>query len=303
MPDPTGPEAAAHRAADLAARKAVENLQLQTADYRLKSLDITDPSVPRAPEPDPEPAPAASSTPAAAAGPDLSAYERRIADLEQLVREARQPQRGAAPAAPEEPAVPELPDLRSYVYPKGHEFEGEPVFDQRLIDAMSARDQAYQATLAELRTELQSARQSVQQARVEQDAAQFDNALAGLPEEYRSVLGEGGYQGMDANSKEYQARVQLYDTAHALVERAAARGERLGLHAAVKRAAGALFADSVPPAARPTRELVRNHQGQFISPPTARRNGSPARPPSEADRDAWALGRLANRMREIGWQN
>ncbi len=329
---PVAPQQTASAAAATVAAQAAANFQLATRAYNLDQLDIADPSLEpegvagTAPEASPPPAGAPSDFPqdllSSAAQLGIGAEEaksfgspealRRTIDVARRVSpRPAQPARQPAPAAVVEPEPQvELPSLRDYVYPAGATDEsgrsvaGQTIFDDRLIEVLEARDEAIRNIVAEnaaLKKQVGAVHQTAQQAAQAQVYAAYDNAFAGVPEEYKGAVGLGSYDTMSDQSPEYQTRVEVYALAEETRKVRQALGRPISFKDAFDRALRAVCA---PQAQQATQQKVAAKRdaatGQYIARPTQSKNGSAAAAPSPADFDRQNIARLAQRMREMG---
>lgn len=203
----------------------------------------------------------------------------------------------------------ELPDPGEVVFPQGHEYAGEPALSPEAAQVIRQRDQYYQGLLSQQAEQIQAIQQqmgqtakTVAQQREEAANQEYDGLFAQAAEEYRPALGQGTYHSLSEHSPEFRARVDVVIAAEKLMEGFRQIGRNLPRSEAFQMALRAtLGGQAVQQVERRVGDQLRAANGQFLARPRASSNASPAAPPSEGERDSWAVNRLATRMREAGW--
>ncbi len=200
-------------------------------------------------------------------------------------------------------------DLGSFEYPPGavDPYLGKPLtgkeYDPRLVEAISQRDKFYQAEIAALKQQVQGASQAARQAAQEQVNQRYDAAFAAVPDEYKAAVGQGSYHALDETSPEYRTRMEVFLAAEGMrAAYAQARMQPPAFKTLFDRALRAVLGGQPAAAPQPARAAQpRDPDTQrFLMRPTQRQNGSAAKAPTEQEHRTWAIGRLAQRMREAG---
>lgn len=164
-------------------------------------------------------------------------------------------------------------------------------FDESFVGAIKGLNEGIKASVTKLleaqRAEFTNEFQSMRRQQHQETVANFDDAIAGLGDNWADVLGKGDGVELGKDSVELKNRSKLFDEVMS--------GKHSGsLRKRVEAAANAVFSDKATKiASDKTVEKVRSRQGKFVSRPSSRKENDASINPMRR-----ALNNVKAKMRE-----